>query len=191
MVGRGKRKIEAIGYMRTSSATNVGRDKDSEARQRAAIESYAKAAGYTIVDWFYDPAVKGSDAVTERPGFKDMLDRIASNSVRTLRRAITRPRRCGKGATDGATAIKLAQDRRPTRRAGLHPQGAAVCSDVGARDVAKSGLMPRPAFIEFLLDRRRHQCLNCLRRLRRWPASVRPNTWRQHRPWHGPHPHKR
>src|SRR6516162_9179291 len=84
MVGRGKRKIEAIGYMRTSSATNVGRDKDSEARQRAAIESYAKAAGYTIVDWFYDPAVKGTDAVTERPGFKDMLDRIAGNSVRTI-----------------------------------------------------------------------------------------------------------
>jgi DNA invertase Pin-like site-specific DNA recombinase len=70
--------------MRTSSATNVGRDKDSEARQRAAIESYAKAAGYTIVDWFYDPAVKGTDAVTERPGFKDMLDRIAGNSVRTI-----------------------------------------------------------------------------------------------------------
>ena len=44
MVGKGKRKIEAIGYMPTSSATNVGRDKDSEARQRAAIESYAKAA---------------------------------------------------------------------------------------------------------------------------------------------------
>jgi DNA invertase Pin-like site-specific DNA recombinase len=84
MAGKGKRKIDAIGYMRTSSATNVGRDKDSEARQRAAIESYAKASGYTIVDWFYDPAVKGSDAVTERPGFKDMLDRIASNSVRTI-----------------------------------------------------------------------------------------------------------
>ena len=45
MAGKGKRKIEAIGYMRTSSATNVGRDKDSEARQRAAIESYAKTAG--------------------------------------------------------------------------------------------------------------------------------------------------
>jgi DNA invertase Pin-like site-specific DNA recombinase len=84
MAGKGKRKIEAIGYMRTSSATNVGRDKDSEVRQRVAIESYAKAAGYTIVDWFYDPAVKGSDAVTERPGFKDMLERIAGNGVRTI-----------------------------------------------------------------------------------------------------------
>jgi DNA invertase Pin-like site-specific DNA recombinase len=84
MAGKGKRKIEAIGYMRTSSATNVGRDKDSEVRQRTAIESYAKAAGYVIVDWFYDPAVKGSDAVTERPGFKNMLDRIAGNGVRTI-----------------------------------------------------------------------------------------------------------
>ena len=58
MAGKGKRKIEAIGYMRTSSATNVGRDKDSEVRQRAAIESYAKAAGYTIVDWFYEGAAE-------------------------------------------------------------------------------------------------------------------------------------
>jgi DNA invertase Pin-like site-specific DNA recombinase len=84
MAGKAKTKIEAVGYMRTSSATNVGRDKDSEVRQRVAIESYAKAAGYTIVDWFYDPAVKGSDAVTERPGFKDMLDRISGNGVRTI-----------------------------------------------------------------------------------------------------------
>jgi DNA invertase Pin-like site-specific DNA recombinase len=83
MAGKGKR-VEAIGYMRTSSATNVGRDKDSETRQRAAIESYAKAAGYVIVDWFYDPAVKGADAVTDRPGFVAMLDRIAGNGVRTI-----------------------------------------------------------------------------------------------------------
>jgi hypothetical protein len=30
--------------MRTSSRTNVGADKDSDKRQRAAIEAYAKAA---------------------------------------------------------------------------------------------------------------------------------------------------
>jgi hypothetical protein len=40
----------ALGFRRTPSATNVGRDKDSGARQRAAIESYAKAGGHTIVD---------------------------------------------------------------------------------------------------------------------------------------------
>src|SRR5262249_31903668 len=59
-----------------------------------------------------------------------------------VRRAITRPRRRGKGATGGATTVEPAQDRRPTRRAGLHSQGAAVCSDVGARDAARYGFIP-------------------------------------------------
>ena len=39
MVDKGKR-VEAVGYMRTSSAANVGDGKDSEARQRKAIECY-------------------------------------------------------------------------------------------------------------------------------------------------------
>lgn len=76
--------IEAVGYMRTSSAANVGDDKDSEPRQRAAITAYAEAAGYTIVDWYYDPKVRGWDSITSRPGFAAMLERIASNGVRTI-----------------------------------------------------------------------------------------------------------
>jgi DNA invertase Pin-like site-specific DNA recombinase len=83
MARKGKR-VEAIGYMRTSSATNVGEGKDSEARQRKAIEAYARSAGYAVVEWFYDKAVRGADAVTERPGFAAMLDRIAGNGVRTI-----------------------------------------------------------------------------------------------------------
>jgi DNA invertase Pin-like site-specific DNA recombinase len=79
-----KNPVEAVAYMRTSSATNAGDGKDSETRQRAAIAGYAKAAGMVIVGWFYDPAVKGTDAVTSRPGFSAMLDRIAGNGVRTI-----------------------------------------------------------------------------------------------------------
>jgi DNA invertase Pin-like site-specific DNA recombinase len=75
---------KAIGYMRTSSAVNVGPDKDSEKRQRAAIESYAKQAGFEVVDWYYDAAISGSDPIIERPGFKAMLERIASNGVRVI-----------------------------------------------------------------------------------------------------------
>jgi DNA invertase Pin-like site-specific DNA recombinase len=70
--------------MRTSSASNVGADKDSEKRQRAAIEGYAKAAGYVVVDWYYDAAVKGTDVVPARPGFGALLERIAGNGVRTI-----------------------------------------------------------------------------------------------------------
>jgi DNA invertase Pin-like site-specific DNA recombinase len=78
------KRIDAIAYLRTSSAANVGSDKDSDKRQRAAIASFAKAHGYRIVDEFYDAAVSGADPVTERPGFRAMLDRIAGNGVRVI-----------------------------------------------------------------------------------------------------------
>ena len=38
--------VKAVAYLRTSSATNVGEDKDSDKRQRAAIEAFAKAASF-------------------------------------------------------------------------------------------------------------------------------------------------
>jgi predicted site-specific integrase-resolvase len=80
---KGKR-VEVVGYMRTSSATNVGDGKDSEARQRKAIEGYAQASGAVIVDWFYDAAVSGADPIEVRPGFAELLARIADNGVRTI-----------------------------------------------------------------------------------------------------------
>lgn len=76
--------IKAVAYLRTSSATNVGADKDSEKRQRAAVEAFAKAAGYEIVASYYDEAVSGADHVTTRPGFTAMMERIAGNGVRTI-----------------------------------------------------------------------------------------------------------
>jgi DNA invertase Pin-like site-specific DNA recombinase len=78
--------IKAIAYMRTSSKTNVGEDKDSVPRQRVAIEGYAIPAGYTIAesDWFYDPAVKGEDSIYSRPGFLDMLAHIERTGARVV-----------------------------------------------------------------------------------------------------------
>jgi DNA invertase Pin-like site-specific DNA recombinase len=76
--------IHAIGYLRTSSATNVGEDKDSEPRQRAAILAGARRLGCEIVEWFYDAGVSGDIEVSERPGFTAMLDRIDGNGVRTV-----------------------------------------------------------------------------------------------------------
>jgi DNA invertase Pin-like site-specific DNA recombinase len=53
-------------------------------RQRAAIEAYAKTAGYELVDTFYDAAVSGADPVSERSGFAEMLERLMSNGARTI-----------------------------------------------------------------------------------------------------------
>ena len=52
-----KARTPAVAYLRTSSAANVGADKDSDKRQRAAIEAVAKRAGYELVDEFYDAAI--------------------------------------------------------------------------------------------------------------------------------------
>ncbi len=58
--------------------------KDSENRQRTAVEAYAKTAGYEIVETFYYAAVSGGDPVHERPGFAAMLARIEGNGVRAV-----------------------------------------------------------------------------------------------------------
>src|SRR5262249_57170156 len=78
------KKIQAIAYLRTASAANVGSDKDSDKRQRASIVSFAKAHGYLVVGEFYDAAVSGADPVAERPGFRAMLDRITGNGVKVI-----------------------------------------------------------------------------------------------------------
>src|SRR3954463_12112166 len=76
--------VQAVAYLRTSSATNIGADKDSDARQRDAIAGFAKRAGFVIADEFYDAAVSGADSIDQRPGFTAMLKRIEGNGVRTI-----------------------------------------------------------------------------------------------------------
>ena len=78
-----KAKIPAIAYLRTSSATNVGADKDSDQRQRRPSR-HSQHAGYELVAEFYDKAVSGADPIDTRPGFAAMLERIESNGVRTI-----------------------------------------------------------------------------------------------------------
>ena len=79
-----KGKVPAIAYLRTSSAANVGADKDSDRRQREAIASFAKRAEYELVAEFYDAAVSGADPIDSRAGFSAMLERIEGNGVRTI-----------------------------------------------------------------------------------------------------------
>lgn len=84
MARTNKSRVSALAYLRTSSAANVGADKDSEKRQRAAIDAFGKRAGFEVVGEFYDAAVSGADPIQDRPGFAALLDRIDGNGVRTV-----------------------------------------------------------------------------------------------------------
>src|SRR5215207_6775388 len=66
MARQGKSR-EAVAYLRTSSAANIGADKDSDRRHREAIQRFALRAGIKVVDEFYDPAVSGGDHVESPP----------------------------------------------------------------------------------------------------------------------------
>ena len=63
----------AVAYLRTSSAANVGPDKDSATRQRLAVAEWADQNRVEIVQEFYDAAVSGADRLGDRPGFSELL----------------------------------------------------------------------------------------------------------------------
>ena len=79
-----KNLTPAVAYLRTSSATNVGADRDSDKRQRTAIEAFARHAGFQLVGEYYDAAVSGADPIEGRPGFKALLERVVGNGVNSV-----------------------------------------------------------------------------------------------------------
>ncbi len=74
----------AVAYYRTSSATNVGQDKDSLRRQQDAVRGCAAARGLKMVHEYYDAAVSGADPVDARKGFSEMLTYMLGNGARTI-----------------------------------------------------------------------------------------------------------
>jgi DNA invertase Pin-like site-specific DNA recombinase len=76
--------MSACAYFRTSSASNVGEDKDSLKRQRDAVYAYAAAHGWRIVREYYDAGVRGADPVMARPAFAEMLGYMLGNGARTV-----------------------------------------------------------------------------------------------------------
>ena len=74
---------KAFAYLRTSSAANIGEDKDSGQRQLQAIETYAKRGGVALVGTYHDEAVRGSDPIDSRPGFAAMLEALEANGTKT------------------------------------------------------------------------------------------------------------
>src|SRR5437868_4111072 len=136
-----RKTIPAIAYLRTSSAANVGSDKDSDKRQPAAIAAFAKAPGYCIVDEFYDAAVSGADrwpSRASRPRSSGLPAAAGGRGSGSLRL-------CSEGAGGGRAGARAtraapvaAADIKDTRGAWApHWRRQALHCDCGAEDAAR------------------------------------------------------
>jgi hypothetical protein len=122
----------------TSSKTNVGPDKDSDKRQLAAIEAYAKAAGLEIVATF-----SGADPVTDRPGLAEMLERLLSNGARTIVVA----KRLGGAPIGAARCRNWLKAKNPDFRTIDFCAAAGLTPTLGVKlvhKVSRSGIVPIP-----------------------------------------------
>lgn len=82
MAGTGTGRRAAVSYLRVSSKGQIA--GDGLPRQRAAVQSYAKAHGLDLVAEFADEGVSGSTEGPARPGLAALLDRVESNGVRVV-----------------------------------------------------------------------------------------------------------
>ena len=75
---------KCVVYLCTSSAANVGENKDSEPRQLDKCRSYSDRHALKIMEEFRDPAVSGTDPIINRKGFASMMCYCVKHDVRTV-----------------------------------------------------------------------------------------------------------
>ena len=68
-------------YLRTSSAANVGDEKDSEPRQRQTCTTWTQRKGWKVEAEFRDPAVSGTDALVLRTGFAECVQYCLKHGI--------------------------------------------------------------------------------------------------------------
>jgi DNA invertase Pin-like site-specific DNA recombinase len=74
--------MKAFSYLRVSGKGQVL--GDGFPRQRESVEKYAKAHGFIIEEEFRDEGISGTTELGDRDGLARLLERIASNGVRTV-----------------------------------------------------------------------------------------------------------
>lgn len=71
-------------YLRTSSLTNVGNDKDSDTRQLESCNLYCSREKLAVEGVFYDMGVSGKTSVFKRDKFKELYFYCLENDIRTI-----------------------------------------------------------------------------------------------------------
>ena len=74
--------IPSYGYLRVSGLAQI--DGHGLDRQQEAIQSFAAASGYVIVEWFKEEGVSGTTDEEDRPAFMRMVTAILRDGVTTV-----------------------------------------------------------------------------------------------------------
>ena len=80
-------RTKSVGYMRTSSISNLSTDKlgkDTDRRQKKKILDYSKSNNLEVVEWFYDKGISGSLDILNREGFVSLLDYCDRNEIKNI-----------------------------------------------------------------------------------------------------------
>ena len=76
-------KKKSVIYIRTSSETNIGQEKDSEGRQRKICTTFARQNKFEVVKEFAD-VCSGKVTVLDRHGFKQLYQYCEEQSIRNV-----------------------------------------------------------------------------------------------------------
>ena len=76
-------KQRSVVYLRTSSETNIGQEKDSEGRQRKICTTFALQNKFEVVKEFAD-VCSGKVTVLDRHGFKQLYQYCEEQSIRNV-----------------------------------------------------------------------------------------------------------
>jgi len=95
----------AFAYMRVST------EEQTVQNQKLALQRWALANSYQILDFFEDPAVSGRVPATQRLGFQDMLDLVKVTGVDAV--LVYELSRVGRTFWDTLDAIKAVEQYSP------------------------------------------------------------------------------
>jgi len=100
---------EAFAYLRVSTS-----EQTVEA-QRLQIQEFAKSRGFTVSEWFEDPAIHGTTKALEREGFSEMLATIKelSPEERPSNILVYEISRVGRSFWDILDVIRALEDLAP------------------------------------------------------------------------------
>jgi len=75
---------KCVAYLRTSTKTNIGENKDSDKRQLRTIKNFCKSQKFNLIETFYDKNISGTKPLNERPELLNAVEYCVENNIEII-----------------------------------------------------------------------------------------------------------